>query len=164
MRLSPSLFVVLGIASVASGSELQLRSFSAEVARAKSAFHCTESVVSPALKADGLGAMYRCIGGKAQTVKLFINEHVSTGNVESIKLIWNDWTRDTGYGTHSDKKEAQSFVTAFAKLYTGNRDKELNTIFFNNNNKTIPSQKSEIRYTYQHGAQIDERMLVLVPK
>jgi hypothetical protein len=68
VRLSPSLFVVLGIVSVASGSELQLKPFSAEVTRAKSAFHCTESVVSPALMADGLGALYRGEGANRQAI------------------------------------------------------------------------------------------------
>lgn len=139
-------------------------SFQSEADRATKALSCPRPKISPANSGLGLGALYGCIVGTAETVKFFINEAEGTGQVENAKLMWNDWFIDVGYGIHADKKEAQVFVKAFAKLYAPNMDKKLTSIFFSNSNMTVEVGDYQIVYTYSRGPKIDERLFVLTPK
>ena len=132
-------------------------SFRAEADRATEALSCPRPKIMPA--SSGLGALYSCIVGKAETVKFFINGTQRTGRVKNAKLMWNDWFVDVGYGTHADKKEARMFLTAFAKLYAPNMEKELASIFFSNFNTTLEVADYHIAYTYSRGSKIDERLL-----
>lgn len=137
-------------------------SFQAEVDRTTKALSCPRPKITPA--SSGLGALYGCIVGMAQTVKFFINEAEGTGQVENVKLMWNDWFVDIGYGIHADKQEAQVFVKAFAKLYAPNMEKRLTSIFFSNANKTVEVGDYQIAYTYSRGPKIEQRLFVLTPK
>jgi hypothetical protein len=137
-------------------------SFQAEANRVTKALSCPQSKITPA--SPGFGALYGCIVGTAETVKFFINETEGTGQVKNVKLMWNDWFIDIGSGIHADKKEAQAFVKAFAKLYAPNIEKKLTSIFFSNSNTTVEAGDYQIAYTYSRGPQIDERLFVLTPK
>lgn len=66
-----------------------------------------------------------------------------------------------GYGLHSDKLEAKKALKALIELYAPEKAKELNKLFFGNNNKTITSGKFTLKYTYDRGPAIDERMVVV---
>jgi hypothetical protein len=136
--------------------------FQVEADRATKVLSCPRPGITPA--SSGLGALYGCIAGTAETVKFFINEAEGTGQVKNVKLMWNDWFIDIGYGMHADKKEAQAFVKAFAKLYAPNVEKKLMTIFFSNSNTTMEVGDYQIVYTYNRGPKIDERLFVLTPK
>ena len=156
-------FVVLAILILFAQSVLgSMSSFQVEASRATKALSCPRPKTTPA--GFGLGALYGCIAGSAETVKFFINETEGTGQVKNVKLMWNDWFVDIGYGIHADKKEAQSFVKAFAKLYSPNMEKKLTSIFFSNSNMTLEVGDYQIAYTYSRGPKIDERLLVLTPK
>ena len=141
-------------------------SFQAEADRATKALSCPRPKITPA--SSGLGALYSCIVGcivgTAETVKFFINEAEGTGHVKNVKLMWNDWFVDTGYGMHADKKEAQAFLKAFAKLYAPAMEKKLTSVFFANSNTTVEVGDYHIAYTYSRGPKIDERLFVLTPK
>jgi hypothetical protein len=104
------------------------------------------------------------VAGKAETVKFFINEDESTGQVKNVKLMWNDWYRDVGYGIHADKSLAQAFVSAFARLYAPGTEMKLASIFFSNSNTNLDVGDYQIAYTYSKGPGIDERLFVLTPK
>jgi hypothetical protein len=112
---------------------------------------------------EGLGALYSCISGSAQTVKWYINEKKGTGEVESITLTWNDWTSDIGHGLHADKKQAKEFLNSFIKLYASNIKDELAKAFFGTENKKFNVQDAIIDYEYSKGPKIDRHHLVLQP-
>jgi len=136
--------------------------FQAEADRVTKAISCPRPTITPAI--SGFGALYSCIVGPAETVKFFINEAEGTDQVENVKLMWNDWFVDIGYGIHADKMEAQAFIKAFAELYAPAKEKELASIFFSNSNITMEVDDYRIAYTYSRGPKIDERLLVLTPK
>jgi hypothetical protein len=137
-------------------------SFQAEAERATKALSCPRPKITPA--SSDLGVLYGCIAGSAETVKFFINEAEGTGQVKNVKLMWNDWFVDIGYGIHADKKEGQAFVKTFAKLYAPNMEKKLTAIFFSNSNTTVEVGDYQIAYTYSRGPKIDDRLLALTPK
>ena len=139
-----------------------LLSFQAEADRATKALNCSKAKITPA--SSGFGALYGCIAGSAETVKFFINEAEGVGKVKNVKLMWNDWFVDIGYGKHADKKEAEKYVKAFARLYAPKMEKKLTSIFFSNSNTTMEIGDYQIAYTYSRGPKIDERLLVLTPK
>lgn len=138
------------------------QSFQEEANRATKELSCQRPKISPA--SSGLGALYGCITGPAETVKFFINEVEGTGSVKNVKLMWNDWFIDVGYGKHADKKQAEAFVKSFAKLYAPKMEKELLSTFFANTNKTLKAGSYQIAYTFSHGPKIDERLLVVTPQ
>ena len=150
--------------SISKSSDRQhnMSSFQAETARATKALKCLRPEMMPA--GSGFGALYGCIAGSSETVKFFINEAEGTGQVENVKLMWNDWFIDIGYGLHADKKEAMFFIKAFAKLYASNMEKKLMLIFFSNFNTVLEVGDYQIAYTYNRGPKIDERLLTLTPK
>ena len=79
-----------------------LLSFQQEAERATKILECPKAKITPA--SSGLGAIYGCIVGSSETVKFFINEGEDAGKVKNVKLMWNDWFVDMGYGKHADKK------------------------------------------------------------
>lgn len=139
-----------------------LLSFQEEANRATKALNCSKAKITPA--SSGLGALYGCIAGSAETVKFFINEAEDAGKVKNVKLMWNDWFVDISYGKHADKKEAEAYVKAFARLYAPKMEKKLTSIFFSNSNTTVEIGDYQIAYTYSRGQKIDERLFVLTPK
>jgi len=136
--------------------------FQAEANRVTKSLNCPRPKITPA--SPGYGALYGCIDGAAQTAKFFINESEGTGKVKNVKLMWNDWFVDTGYGVHADRREARRFVKAFAKLYVPSLEQKLMSIFFSNSSTIIEVKGYQIAYTYSRGPQIDERLFVLTPK
>jgi hypothetical protein len=93
-------------------------------------------------------------------VKVFINED-GYGGVENIKLMWNDWTRDTGYGVHTDKAMAEAWVAAIATRYTPlSVDRVLNA-FRGTASASIDGDGHVLEYTYFKGPAIDERLVTI---
>jgi hypothetical protein len=137
-------------------------SFSVEASRAANILPCDESKTISA--SDGLGEMYSCISGAAQTVKFYINEDPATGSVKNIKLIWNDWFKDVGYGVHADYVFAISMLDAVLTLYPTQDASQIKQVFLANQNRTFWTDQFGLVYTYQRGPAIDERMLVITPK
>lgn len=160
---SSGLFVALAIFIGSTESVFGgLLSFQEEADRATKVLNCSKAKITPA--SSGLGALYGCIGGSAETVKFFINEAADDHKVKNIKLMWNDWFVDIGYGKHADKKVAEAYVKVFAKLYAPKMEKKLTSIFFTNSNTSIEAGDYQISYTYSRGPQIDERLLTFTPK
>ncbi|MBI9075659.1 MAG: hypothetical protein JEZ02_09635 [Desulfatibacillum sp.] len=162
MNRSANLFLLVIFLCFAQNALGGLLSFQVEADRATKALNCSRAKILPA--SSGMGALYGCIAGSAETVKLFINEAEDVGKVKNVKLMWNDWFVDVGYGKHADKKEATAFVKAFARLYAPNMEKKLIAIFFSNSNSTLEIGDNQIEFTYRRGSKIDERLFVLTPK
>ncbi len=125
------------------------------------AFGCEDPRYTPS--GYGLGELYGCISGRAETVKLFANERVDTGEIKDIKLMWNDWFVDVGYGVHADQAQAEGWVRILASLYARGREDELIDIFLGPEDTSLVVEGYSLEYTYRRGPKIDERLFVLTP-
>lgn len=125
-------------------------------------FNCSESKVTQGN--DYLGDLYGCVGGTAETIKIFVNEIPRTGEVENIKFIWNDWTLDKGYGVHADKQKAKEWLQQFLALYAPDTTKNVAEVFFGSSNDKIETKSRVFQYTYRQGPSVDERKLVVSEK
>ena len=68
--------------------------------------------------------------GTAETAKVWINESAyRPGVVSNIKVMWNDWIRDIGYGLHADEEEAAIMVGTFADIYAPELKDQLLDVF-----------------------------------
>ena len=131
--------------------------FSDEVDALKRSTGCADEI-TPAL--PEFGALFGCIRGDAQTAKLFVNQVEGSDRVENVKVMWNDWYRDTGHGLHPDKREARVFVEASVDRYApGSREELLRLFFESTTEKSLTVDPFTIRYTYVRGPAIDERLL-----
>lgn len=126
---------------------------------ATKALECRTPKITPA--SGNWGALYGCIQGRAETVKWFINEKAGTGKVANIKLMWNDWSKDVGYGIHADKREAQRALDALINVYAPTESQPLNDAFWGNTNRTIESNSFTFDYSYTKGPAIDERLIIV---
>ncbi len=136
--------------------------FSAESNNASKALKCQRPKVTPA--SYGMGALYGCIQGKAETVKWFINEVTDTGRVANVKLMWNDWFKNTGYGVHADKQEAEKALNALIQMYAPQKGQVIEQAFWGSSNKTIETDYFIMEYTYSRGPAIDERLFIVTSK
>jgi len=141
--------------------------FRTEAETVRNKLECPLSVDDDIVKEGSLygGDLYGCILGTMQTVKWFINENANSNKVYNVKFLWNDWFIDRGYGkVHSDRQEAQRALDVIIKMYAPEKAKELNKTFFDTKNKTIVSDKFILKYTFDRGPAIDERMIVVTSK
>ena len=138
--------------------------FSSEAARVTKTLPCSDPKLTAAEPSLGWGTMYGCIAGPAETVKFFVNERIGTGKIKNIKLIWNDWFVDVGYGIHADETRATEWVGSFSSLYAQGRKRELMEIFFGVEDRTLSLENYSLAFTYRRGPRIDERLFVLTPK
>ncbi|KPA11263.1 hypothetical protein MHK_008531, partial [Candidatus Magnetomorum sp. HK-1] len=137
-------------------------SFEEESNKATKFLNCKKPKITPANY--GLGALYGCVSGKANSVKWFINEVPNTNKVENVKLMWNDWFIDIGEGLHTDKEEAKRYIDVLSNLYAPELKNKLKKSFFLNKNREFRSGSFILKYTYYHGHKIDERLIVITEK
>jgi len=137
-------------------------SFANEGKNASKQLKCNKPKISPA--SFGMGALYSCIQGREETVKWFINEIPNTNKVKNVKLMWNDWFKNIGFGIHSDKRNVKKSLEVISKLYAPSKRKELERIFFSNKNKTITTKEFILKYTYNRGPAIDERLIMVTER
>ncbi|WP_176428654.1 hypothetical protein [Vibrio sp. V09_P4A23P171] len=133
--------------------------FALESKLATKALDCREPKITPA--SGSWGALYGCIQGRAETVKWFINEKAGTGKVANVKLMWNDWSKDVGYGIHADKREAQKALNTLISIYAPMESQLLDDTFWGKTNKTIESNNFTFDYSYTSAPTIDERLIVV---
>jgi hypothetical protein len=133
--------------------------FDIEVRELKASINCGHASITPG---DGyLGRLFSCIGGDAETVKLFVNEDPSNGDVKNIKFLWNDWSRDRGYGLHADLSVARQWLAVVGKRYSPENVGQVIETFFNGYASTIVGNVYTLNYTFEAGPAIDERMFVI---
>ena len=109
----------------------------------------------------GLGRLFGCIEGKAQTAKLFVNEKAGKGKVANVQLMWNDWVKNVGHGLHADKPEAKRLLSIVLTRYASQQKQEIEKAFFQNKNRTFNAGRFTLKYSYRRGPAIDERLLVI---
>jgi hypothetical protein len=110
------------------------------------------------------GTLYMCIAGKAETAKVFVNKDEKTGMVLNLKIMWNDWFKDTGYGIHPDKPEAVGFINVVGSRLSPSITAQLLKAFEGNAPATFSADTWSVKYTYKRGPAIDERLFVFTPK
>ena len=156
--------VVLGVLFTAGpglrAEPASLGPFRQEVGALQKAVACTGKT-TPASPSYGLGALWGCIKGRAETAKLFVNERPGTGYVENVKVMWNDWYKDRGYGVHADRAEARAILDAVLTRYAPSRKQEVVSAFFANSGRVFQEGPILLRYSYRRGPAIDERLLVI---
>ncbi|WP_273793487.1 hypothetical protein [Brucella anthropi] len=114
-------------------------------------------------KTPGFPDLWGCIWPGAEVVKVFINEDGS-GGVKNVKVMWNDWTRDVGYGVHTDAEMARAWLAALATRYAPEAVEDVLLTFDSASNKTIESDTHRLVYTYEKGPAIDERLFTISAK
>lgn len=111
--------------------------------------------------AGGFGALAGCIEGGAETAKLFVNGVAGTKVVENVKVMWNDWFKDTGYGLHPDRAEAEKLLDAVVKRYAPTRLDEIKRAFFNRQALSEDHEGFRIAVTHDKGPAIEEHLLIV---
>jgi hypothetical protein len=132
--------------------------FRQEVAAVEKVTGCRGKITPPG---DGFGAPYGCIKGRAQTAKLFVNERAGTGQVNNVKVMWNDWFQDRGHGTHADGDDARQLLEGVLSRYAGSSKSKIAPAFFGNEGRVFTEGPFTFTYTYRRGPAIDERLLVI---
>jgi hypothetical protein len=158
-----SVSVVVGAPLAELQPENSFISFSAERRKVSSYLACTKPRMNQA--SGGFGALYSCIGGKAETVKFFVNELPNSGGrVKNVKFLWNDYTKNVGEGVHADAAVAKQWAGHMAAMYAPTQKSQVLKAFLGNKNTVIESATHVLTYTYSKGPTVDERMFVVTKK
>lgn len=137
------------------------RSFDREADRITQAIKCRRPKITP--PGYDLGYLYGCVSGSAETVKVFVNEVAGTGKVKNIKIMWNDWFQDGGWGVHADQTEARRIAETVLNLYDPAQSERFLKAFFANSDTAVTGLAHSFNYTYRRGPKIDERLIVITP-
>lgn len=138
-------------------------SFTTERTKVSSYLSCPKARINQA--SGDLGALYSCIGGKAETVKFFVNEMPNSGGrVKNVKFLWNDYTKNVGDGIHADAAVAKQWAGRLADMYAPTQKVRVMNIFLDNKNAVVESATHVLTYTYSKGPTADERMFVVTKK
>lgn len=109
------------------------------------------------------GRLWSCVLGTAETAKLFVNEKPG-GGIQNIKAMWNDWTREGGFGLHADKAEFHRILLAVSRVYPSLELSEMVALAEGDRAATLRSGSGVTStYTMTAGPKIDERLFVIMP-
>lgn len=151
-------FIQIAVAATfAATPALAFDSFNDEIYRVSHEIKCNSGKIS---KESGLPDLWGCILPGAEVLKVFINEDGS-GGVENVKIMWNDWTRDTGYGLHTDREVAMAWVSALSTIYAPESVDKVMDAFSGNRDIKIDGNGYSLSYTYFRGPAIDERLITI---
>lgn len=154
------LIMAIALSAVAetSAEVKRFEAFRQEVTALERAVAC-RGRLTPA--GDGLGALYGCMKGRAETAKLFVNERAGTEQVENVKIMWNDWFQDRGHGIHADRGEAAQILAGALSRYAPRNTQKITDAFFANAAMTFKEGAFTLTYRYRRGPAIDERLLII---
>lgn len=111
----------------------------------------------------GMGRLYGCIEGAAETAKLFINEEPDrAGRVKNIKVMWNEWksgTADAG----ADRREVSKLARAVMRRYAANLEDVVVEAYWGQSPKAFESGGIRFEYRWTPGPGINEHLLTVVP-
>lgn len=133
------------------------KSFENEVAAVTDLTRCARGKVT---RTSGLPDLWGCVAPGAEVLKLFVNEG-QDGGVANVKLMWNDWTRDVGYGVHTDGRLAMAWASALATRYAPLAIEDIMRAFEGDRSVTILGEGYVVNYSYDRGPAIDERLLTI---
>jgi hypothetical protein len=78
--------------------------------------------------------------------------------------MWNDWSKDAGYGVHTDKAIADAWSATIATRYAPEQVEEVVSVLHGNADKTIENDNFVLAYTFSKGPAIDERLITITAK
>lgn len=78
--------------------------------------------------------------------------------------MWNDWTRDTGYGVHTDKGLAEEVLLKVAAFYAPESADEILEAYRGMSTAEFAGPGHRLIYTYDSGPAIHERLLTITPE
>lgn len=136
----------------------EFKSFKLETEQMEQLIKCSNPKISTIA---GFPDLWSCVSPGAEVVKVFINAKQGNKDVENIKVMWNDWTKDTGYGVHTDKHIAEMWLTAIAEKYAPQQVDEVLSAYKGTSKKTIENSRFILTYSYYSGPAIDERLFVI---
>ena len=105
------------------------------------------------------GDLFVCKVG--EEVTLYVNQNLDNNTVKSIKLIWNDYTRDVGYGVHAGTAAAKNAATKLGRMYGLAEPEQLAILMSSEDGAELKSETHAFAYTYRQGPSIDERMILI---
>lgn len=134
--------------------------FSGETEALSDAIQCPRpaTTVTP-----GLPDLWGCILAPNEVTKVFVNAD-EMGATANVKVMWNDYTKDIGYGLHTDKAVAQAWLAAVVARYAAASVGEALAAFEGNADVTIENDRFQLSYTFWHGPAIDERLVTITAK
>lgn len=144
--------------SVGSAGAADFNSFTVETKAIADTLKCPNPKVT---KTAGMPDLWGCILPGAEVMKVFVNASAG-GRVENVKIMWNDWTKDVGYGVHTDKAIAEAWVTALATRYAPLKIQEVLDAFRGKSDAVISGDGVSLEYTYFRGPAIDERLITVI--
>jgi hypothetical protein len=154
---------VVGVTLAELQPENSFVSFTIERTKISAYIACPKARINQA--SGNLGSLYSCIGGKAETVKFFANEMPNSGGrVKNVKLLWNDFTKNVGEGTHADAAIAKQWAGHLADMYAPTHKTQVMKVFLGNKNAVVESATHVLTYSYSKGSAADERMFVVTKK
>ncbi|WP_151671432.1 hypothetical protein [Nitrincola schmidtii] len=123
---------------------------------------CSNPRVLPA--SQNSAALYGCIGGLGETVKIFINGNSGSNTIRNFRFMWNEYTTSSISGTSAaqDKDVAESWLLSVSERYFKSESNEIKNHFFNStDNKKFTNDNYTIEYTFHRGPSINERLLTI---
>ena len=154
------LILAVAIAGVMSSAAMAFESFEAESAFVSDLIKCPAPKVT---RTPGLPDLWGCILPGADVVKVFINAD-EAGGVENVKVMWNDWTKDNGYGVHTDKAMALAWLAAIATRYAPESVDQVLAAYEGGNQVSVDGPGHVLAYTYWRGPAIDERLFTITAR
>lgn len=130
--------------------------FETEISEISTKINCSGKIT----KDEELPDLWGCIYPDAEVTKIFINESES-GGVENVKIMWNDWTKDVGYGVHTNQSAAEELVASVSKIYAPDQVSDILAAFAGGRDITINNDLFSLSYTYSQGPAIDERLVTI---
>ncbi len=144
---------------VPSESRVSFADSAAEVSAIQRTAQCRGASMTSAQ--FGHGALFGCIEGAAETAKLFVNEEPGSGSVQNVKVMWNDWFKDLGYGLHADREEANRLLTVVVTRYAPQRLQEVQAAYFGGKELELIEGLWVLTVTHQRGPAIEEHLLTI---
>jgi len=157
-RNSTTVAILTVIAIAASSPANAFDSFTGETNIISDTIKCPTPKVT---RTSGMADLWGCIAPGAEVVKVFVNADDANTSVQNVKVMWNDWTRDTGYGVHTDKALAEAWLTALATRYAPQNVPDVLAAFRSSSDTTIAGNGFTLSYTYFKGPAIDERLITI---
>lgn len=155
--IKATFLTTLIVVSSSAASAGELKDFNSETKTIAETIKCKNAKIT---KTAGLPDLWGCILLDAEVLKVFVNAS-EDGSVQNVKVIWNDWTRDIGYGVHVDAAIAEDWVKAITAVYAPLRVQEVIEAFRGKSTAVITEGGISLKYTYFKGPAIDERMIVI---
>lgn len=136
--------------------------FMTEAKRITELVDCKSSKIMPASKYGN--ALYSCITGKEDTVKIFINADDSQTGIKNIKFMWNEYTTNKipGIASGVDRNTAAEWLEKISSRYFPNENSTIINTFFNSSeNSKFSTGTHSINFSYFKGPSIDERLITI---